>query len=273
MRPAVSLAYLLARASDTLADTAAIPAGERLGLLDGFIAEMTGGDAGWRSDLSGFSRRQEHEGERRLLERLDEAFVILDQLPDAEQVLIREVVATITSGQRLDVERFGAGGGLLPDGDALLDYCHRVAGCVGVFWTRVGFQTLDSRFSKAPAESLEHAGELFGKGLQLVNILRDLPGDLANGRCYLPVDDPGNRGDLMRKAAEWRATAREWMCHGERYAGQLNGRRVKVAVALPALLGRETLDLLETADWAQMERGVKVGRSTVRRCLWRAWWL
>ena len=29
----------------------------------------------------------------------------------------------------------------------------------------------------------------FGKALQLVNILRDLPGDLANGRCYLPAVD------------------------------------------------------------------------------------
>ena len=31
-------------------------------------------------------------------------------------------------------------------------------------------------------------GIRFGKGLQLVNILRDLPADLKNGRCYLPLE-------------------------------------------------------------------------------------
>jgi farnesyl-diphosphate farnesyltransferase len=31
-------------------------------------------------------------------------------------------------------------------------------------------------------------GKRFGKGLQLVNILRDLPEDLRRGRCYLPAE-------------------------------------------------------------------------------------
>ena len=31
-------------------------------------------------------------------------------------------------------------------------------------------------------------GRRFGQGLQMVNILRDLPDDLAQGRCYLPAD-------------------------------------------------------------------------------------
>ena len=29
----------------------------------------------------------------------------------------------------------------------------------------------------------------FGKGLQLVNILRDLPADLRQGRCYVPAEE------------------------------------------------------------------------------------
>lgn len=272
MRPAVSLAYLLARASDTLADTAEIPSVERLVLLDGFIEEMKGGGADWRRDLRGFSARQTHEGERRLLERLDEAFDLLDAMPASEQRLIREVVATITSGQRLDVQRFGEGHARIPDREALLDYCHRVAGCVGVFWTRIGFETMEGRFSKTSEERLSQVGERFGKGLQLVNILRDLPGDLKDGRCYLPVEDPGDRDEIMEAAAEWRVTAREWMGDGEGYASELASRRVKVAVALPAMLGLETLDRLDAADWNQMVAGVKVERSVVRRCLWKAWW-
>lgn len=272
MRPAVSLAYLLARASDTLADTASIPSAERLDLLDGFMAEMKGGPEAWRRDLSGFAERQSHAGEQRLLERLDEAFDLLEALPESQQVLVREVVATITSGQRLDLQRFGANGGALPDDESLLDYCHRVAGCVGVFWTRIGFETLGEHFSKAPVETLEREGERFGKGLQLVNILRDIPGDLKQGRCYVPVEGSNDREALVVAAAQWRATAKEWMECGLSYASQLEGRRLKTSVALPAMLGTRTLELLDHADWDQMEQGVKVSRATVRRCLWRAWW-
>ncbi|MFM2241975.1 MAG: hypothetical protein RLZ97_830, partial [Verrucomicrobiota bacterium] len=43
MRDGVGIAYLLARASDTLADTAAVPVAERLSCLDGFAEEMASG--------------------------------------------------------------------------------------------------------------------------------------------------------------------------------------------------------------------------------------
>src|SRR5438445_13558859 len=65
------------------------------------------------------------------------------------------------------------------------DYTYRVAGCVGEFWTRI------CRAHLFPTASLDESlllanGVRFGKGLQLVNILRDLPVDLRQGRCYLP---------------------------------------------------------------------------------------
>ncbi len=49
-------------------------------------------------------------------------------------------------------------------------------------------------------------GIRFGKGLQLVNILRDLPADLKNGRCYLPMEELAEVGlapeDLLQPANE-----------------------------------------------------------------------
>jgi len=61
-------------------------------------------------------------------------------------------------------------------------------GCVGEFWTRI------CRAHLFPTAVLDDAfllsnGVRFGKGLQLVNILRDLPVDLRHGRCYLPSVD------------------------------------------------------------------------------------
>ena len=45
-----------------------------------------------------------------------------------------------------------------------------------------------SRSAALDKELLLANGVRFGKGLQLVNILRDLAADLRRGRCYLPAD-------------------------------------------------------------------------------------
>ncbi|MEM1082534.1 MAG: squalene/phytoene synthase family protein [Verrucomicrobiota bacterium] len=270
MRRPVSLAYLLARASDTLADTPGVAADERIQWLDGFIDEAKGGSPAWRSDLRRFSETQTHDGERRLMETLGDCFEALDALPQTQGEIVREVVGIITGGQRLDVERFASGPAVLPDDESLDDYCFRVAGCVGAFWTRIGFETLGERFSEHDADELETWGVSYGKGLQLVNILRDLPGDLENGRCYLPVADGEDRNVLLKEAAKWRQRARGFLGQGMDYASRLESRRLRAATVLPALIGEPTLDLLDGADWAELERGVKVSRATVRWCLWQA---
>ncbi len=175
MRSPVALGYLLARASDTLADTADATPEERIVWLNGFATEMEGGDSGWRSNLQDFSRRQSHSGERLLMSRLDDVFGDLDELPFRQREIVADVIRIIISGQHKDVERSMQGSFVLETDAQLEDYCHRVAGCVGVFWTRIGFETLGGKFSGAEALALEEQGERFGRGLQLVNILRDLP--------------------------------------------------------------------------------------------------
>src|SRR5208283_3118781 len=42
--------------------------------------------------------------------------------------------------------------------------------------------------AKLDEEQFMVDGIRFGQGLQLGNILRDLPADLKNGRCYLPME-------------------------------------------------------------------------------------
>ena len=75
----------------------------------------------------------------------------------------------------------------LETASALDDYTWRVAGCVGEFWTKMCRAHL---FPQARLDDgqLLNDGVRFGKGLQLVNILRDLPADLHKGRCYLPTE-------------------------------------------------------------------------------------
>ncbi len=274
MRSAASLGYLLARTSDTIADTATIPVAERLALLAKYgEAVERSGPAGLETEASLLEAADPREAI--LLKRGDEILEWLAKTPPAEAALVREVVAIIISGQRLDLERFADASGSavisLRNDDELEDYAWRVAGCVGAFWTKLGFLTLGRSFSDADEARLLDQGIAYGKGLQLVNILRDLPGDLTAGRCYLPVADSRDRHALLECHARWLETARAWVAQGEAYAATLRMRRLRMATVLPVWLAQETLEAMRGADWERLSQRVKVPRSRVYRLLWDAW--
>jgi farnesyl-diphosphate farnesyltransferase len=186
------------------------------------------------------------------------------------------VVSTIISGQRLDLIRFdeatAAKPKILKGEDELEDYCYRVAGCVGGFWTRIGFLTLGEKFSDSKPEDLDALGVRYGMGLQLVNILRDMPEDLANGRCYLPVNNPNDREELASARRSWLTHASVWLESGRRYGSRLQLRRLRAASVLPALIGEDTIALLAQSEGLPSQK-LKVTRAAVKRSLWKAiWW-
>lgn len=273
MRGAASLGYLLARASDTLADTEAAPIEARLQSLDAFGRAVAGGGESPRWPLSILNAIDDPR-ERGLLEGSDRLFGWLAALPEPEAELVREVVGIIVGGQRLDLERFAGADGKHPvaleDDAALEDYAWRVAGSVGVFWTKLGFLTMGEGFSTMPPAIMLEKGVAYGKGLQLVNILRDLPSDLAGGRCYLPVADPRDTDVLLASHARWVERAREWVGEGFAYAETLRSRRLRAATVLPAMIARETLERLRGVGWETLRRRVKVPRRRVYLALLRA---
>ena len=110
---------------------------------------------------------------------------------------------------------------MLADEHELDDYTWRVAGCVGAFWTKLGVLTLGAGFSSSPPDDLLDEAVAYGKGLQLVNILRDLPADLKAGRCYVPVADPLDAKQLMAAALPWIGKARGQVGRGMGYAAVL----------------------------------------------------
>ncbi len=270
MRRAAGIGYLLARTSDTVADTTGVPADLRMESLLRFRDSLAsgGGFPRWPLPLLNACH---HARERELLERSGEIREALAGLPEEEAALVREVVDVIIGGQALDLERFAGATAehpvTLESGGALEDYAWRVAGCVGVFWTKLGFLTMGEAFSTEPEEDLRNRGKTFGKGLQLVNILRDLPRDLQDGRCYLPVPDPGDREALLASHREWVRRAEMWVKEGRRYAEAMGSRRLRAAVLLPAMLAEETLARLAGADWERLETRIKVPRTRVYQLL------
>jgi farnesyl-diphosphate farnesyltransferase len=190
VRTPIGLAYLLARTTDTIADTELVGPDQRLAALQA-LRERIQGKRSAPLDFGALARQQGARAEGILLEKYEASLAVLEGLASGDARLVRQVLNTITSGQELDLRRFARASAqtlvALRTDDELDDYTYRVAGCVGEFWTRICRAHL---FPQAPLDDafLLSNGVRFGKGLQLVNILRDLPADLKNGRCYLPLE-------------------------------------------------------------------------------------
>ncbi len=264
MRPGVALGYLLARATDTVADTVDMKVKARLHLLK-MMGEAIAGQAKERdlipclNHLAELGAVQTHRGEGELLCRFGECLRLTKRLPIKELQLIREVADIIVKGQSWDLEYFNEHDAVT-EHEQLERYTYLVAGCVGEFWTKLGLLTMADEFSIAPQEQLMEWGRHYGMGLQLVNILRDREEDAERGRRYLPDDDD----------AIWFKQARDWLKEGELYAETLRCARMRFSTVLPARIGLETLELLELKERLEAKNKVKVPRKRVYGHMWRA---
>ena len=273
MHEPVSIGYLLARASDTLADTEKVPAKLRMECLDLFLDALK--DDSIREKLleiisSKFIQYQTNPKEKLLLEKLSDVFAWYDTVREWAWADIAAVMKPIVAGQKWDVQFFGIDKKRQVKTEEDLDtYCYQVAGSVGEFWGNVG-QHAYKRFSTFTDDILKIRGVRYGKGLQLLNILRDFPEDLEQGRCYLPGIDTKDTSKLLKTTKKYRIKSRKYLEQGLAYASSLRQKRSRIATALPALIGLKTLDLMEDATWEDWEQGIKISRKEVRKCLFKA---
>ena len=278
LREPIALAYLLARTTDTIADTAQIAAPLRMEALKN-LSDTIQGKASREvvtSHVTSFTALQDNAAERTLLNSLSDCLDWLDQIRPQDRDDVRIVLEKITRGQMLDLQRFDDPREVraLPTAAHLDQYTYLVAGCVGEFWTRLGFRHLRDFAGLMPDEMLG-LGKRYGMGLQLVNILRDAGADLRAGRCYFPQDELGAVGlsaeqilshpDRFQRVYEtWMQKAREHLTCGMQYSLAIRNRRVRVATVLPALIGARTLALLRSAGAGALHQTIKVPRREVR---------
>src|SRR3989475_3180511 len=105
LREPIGLAYLLARAADTVADTRLIAREERVRHVETLRRASGGADDDVAAVARACAPHQAHAAERRLLERLDEALARLDALPAADRAEVRAGLATLTTGILFDLAR------------------------------------------------------------------------------------------------------------------------------------------------------------------------
>jgi len=278
LRDPVALAYLLARASDTVADTTELSAelrAEKLRVLARGIQGEALGDA--IVDLSAsFVPLQKDESERALIESLQDCLDWLEQSDVTDREEIRAVLENINRGQLLDLERFRDRDKVIAIETAadLDEYTYLVAGSAGEFWTRLCFRHLRNFATRSESEMLD-LGKRYGMGLQLINILRDAGTDLRAGRCYFPNEELAaarmEPSQIMREPERFLPIYRKWREKAERgveagiqYSRAVRNRRVRAATVLPALIGARTLALLRDAGATALHRKMKVPRRDVR---------
>jgi farnesyl-diphosphate farnesyltransferase len=270
IRMAVALGYLLARASDTIADTNRLPSAERIEFLHRFLTSVSEREPGNSLDLAACLMAQVDGPEKVLLANIDRVLECLSSLSTTHHALLSEVLTKIIHGQTLDIERFESKPGVsaLPDDSALEEYTYLVAGCVGEFWTKLCLLEWPN-YARLPAEEMLGFGKDFGKGLQLVNILRDYPVDLRTGRSYLPVSNLKEvvaNPTLARPEWErWRQRASGYLEEAWKYVIAVRPWRVRFACAVPVFIGLRTLTLL--GDTPENREGIKVSRNEVRHLI------
>lgn len=289
LRAPIAVAYLLARATDTLADTSALPVADRADMLDNLARAIQKGTAAdvekeshvWRTLSARFAALAHDPAEQALLKALPECLATFRSMATADQLDIRQVLHHITQGQAQDLARFGASSAVqaLANAQEVDAYTYSVAGCVGEFWTTLCFRHVPD-FAQLPQAQMAALGRRFGMGLQRLNIIRDLQADLAAGRCYLPKDALAACGLAPRELTApppsfasfyqaWLDETQALLDDGMTYALAIQSRRTRAASALPALVGARTLALLRVAGPVAQTPPVKMPRAEMRTLLLR----
>jgi len=288
MRDPIGLAYLLARAADTIADTSLISPQRRLELLLSLRAQINGApDDGALARIAGeVAGQQAQPDERALLESLDAALAILPQLNADDRAAVRDIVTTLSTGMEFDLRTFPdeTSGEIvaLREFGELDRYTYLVAGCVGEFWTKMTYAHMPGTLKAAP-DTMLALGVRFGKALQMTNVLRDCAKDLRIGRCYLPESMLARHGltpqDVLRP--ETSARARPVLFELLRTSLALfedavdytlaipaSAIRLRLACLWPIMIGLDTLVLLARNEaWLDPQKVSKVRRNGVYRIM------
>jgi farnesyl-diphosphate farnesyltransferase len=289
VRDQIGLAYLFARAADTIADTDLIEPSRRLDLLRRFRAQFDFPSAdrdALRAIQAALIPGRADSSERALLERLEDCFHLAERLTRADRDRIARVLRTLTQGMEMDLTRFVSDrpGGLaaLETEEDLDRYTYYVAGCVGEFWTEMTCAHLPA-LAQWDVPVMAAEGVRFGKGLQLTNVLKDVAKDLARGRCYLPKSLLKEAGlapaDLLRRESlpalrpvlnRLIAAAVGHLDRGWLYTMAIPRREVRLRLACmwPILIGGRTLERISgSPDLLDPRAAVKIPKGQVYRIM------
>ena len=267
--------YLLCRIADTIEDEPTLSPDQKGAFSDRYVELVTGeGDPTVFARELGALLPSATDSERDLVANTPRILRVTARLSDAQRAAIQRCVRIMTRGM-VEFQRSATPDGLR-DAAQLDRYCYHVAGVVG--------ETLTAFFCDYSVEIAKRRRDLlalsasFGKGLQMINILKDIWEDHRRGACWLPRDVFGAAGVELRSLSPGRtgpgfggalmelvAITHRHLANALRYiliipAGETGIRR---SCLWPLGLAVLTLQRIRRTPGFSSGREVKVSRRTV----------
>ncbi|MDB5037220.1 MAG: Squalene/phytoene synthase [Bacteriovoracaceae bacterium] len=267
-RAAVAQTYLVARYADTLVDSGSWSSEERVSHLASWEnAILLKNENLWK--LKGSLGKFPEKDAAFLVEGTN-ILKFFNKLPGTQNQFGCEVVKTLIHGMKWDLSTFAAASKSNPtygvkEPQAFDNYCYLIAGCVGRYWVEI---------FRLP-QNLELLAVSYGKGLQRINILRDVKEDWMRGRVYLPKTlldsfdlsegEPWKKNRWNEFCKQYIQETKALLIYGAHFCDSIPkvSMRLRFASMMPLMIGFETLRKLEKArSW---EEPTKISRREVKR--------
>jgi farnesyl-diphosphate farnesyltransferase len=197
----VTVAYLLCRVADTIEDSSVLDVEHKKAILRAYASllqreQFCLAPDGFVQRLRQLPRRG---AEYELLHNFPLLMAVYARFPLNVRKGISTWVVEMVSGMRKYAQsKYNSNQNFLDTLRDMDEYIYYVAGTVGNMLT-VLFAHYSSRIDRRITKKLEKNAEAFGKGLQMINIIRDMPADWQYHRSYIP-NELLTKYDLTRQS-------------------------------------------------------------------------
>lgn len=183
----VTVAYLLCRIADTVEDSDALSIHEKKNILTVYANIFTKDDSDYFTQFNKLIRKLPNRtADDELTHNFPIVFEVFNGFSKMIKIQIGRWVAEMSMGMHKYAQsKLRKKFVFLNTMKELDEYTYFVAGTVGYLLTEL-FSFYSKKITPAINGRLESLAESFGKGLQLVNIIRDMATDLRRGQSYIP---------------------------------------------------------------------------------------
>ncbi|MBD3225040.1 MAG: hypothetical protein GF313_09950 [Caldithrix sp.] len=278
----VTVAYLLCRIADTIEDSADLSLEQKRIFLNGYMQlfeNINQNNLDTFMDMISVIPKQTPD--ENLAHNLERVWAVYTSFSETTRKHIGRWVVEMSKGmhkyaQSTRKKRFT----FLKTMQELDEYTYYVAGTVGYLLTEL-FSHYSKKITPPLKGRLELFAESFGKGLQLVNIIRDMSTDIRRGQSYIP-------DELLRKYKLSRETIyeKDYQDQVQEMFNELiisavkhldkalnyivlipkNESRIRLFCMLPLFWAMRTLQKIQENTLALLNSDkIKIPRTTIRR--------
>ncbi|HID39090.1 MAG TPA: phytoene/squalene synthase family protein [Calditrichaeota bacterium] len=277
----VTVAYLLCRIADTIEDSPYLSLQEKdrmLSLFSHLFLDNQFPEAPFWNEVSAFKG---NTADDELVRNARRIFAVFRTFSPILQKHIGKWVVEMSHGmQHFAQSSFKPRFSFLKSMQDLDEYTYYVAGTVGYLLTEL-FYFYSSKITPRIKQRLEQLAESFGKGLQLVNIIRDMTTDLRRGQSYIP-DELLKKYELTRSSIfEKENAAKAEMMFNELIENAVKHldraldyillipkeeTRIRLFCMLPLFWALRTLEKIQKNTLALLgSEKIKISRSLIRK--------